>query len=72
MPSSTSERVKKRRDALRAEGLRPVQLWLSDTRHEGFAEECRRQALVVAAADPADAALDGFAEEALSDVTDWT
>jgi len=43
MATSTSERVQKHRDALRAAGLRPVQIWLPDTRRPGFAEECRRQ-----------------------------
>jgi L-alanine-DL-glutamate epimerase-like enolase superfamily enzyme len=43
MATSTSERVQKHRDALRAAGLRPVQIWVPDTRRAGFAEECRRQ-----------------------------
>lgn len=43
MRTSTSERVQKHRTALRASGLRPVQIWVPDTRRAGFAEECRRQ-----------------------------
>jgi len=43
MRTSTSERVQKHRAALRASGLRPVQIWVPDTRRAGFAEECRRQ-----------------------------
>ncbi len=35
------------RERLRARGLRPVQIWVPDTRRDGFAEECRRQALSV-------------------------
>ena len=31
MPTPVSERVQKRRDALRAAGLRPVQIWVPDT-----------------------------------------
>ena len=50
----TSARVQKRRDALRKAGLRPVQIWVPDTRRPGFAEECRRQSLAVAAADASD------------------
>lgn len=46
--SSTAERVKKHRDALRAAGLRPVQIWVPDTRLPGFTAECRRQSRVVA------------------------
>lgn len=50
MTTSTAERVKKHRDALRASGLRPVQIWVPDTRRPGFAAECRRQSLLVAQA----------------------
>jgi len=45
--SSTSARVQKHRDALRAAGLRPIQIWVPDTRRPGFADECRRQSLSV-------------------------
>jgi len=68
MPTLVSERVKKHRDALRASGLRPVQIWVPDTRRPGFAEECRRQSLVVAAADAADADLNVFMDAALADL----
>ena len=44
--SHTSERVRKNRNALRAAGLRPIQIWVPDTRRPGFAEECRRQSLL--------------------------
>ena len=40
---TTVDRVKKHRSALRAAGLRPVQIWVPDTRRKGFAQECRRQ-----------------------------
>ena len=40
-----SERVQKYRSALRAAGLRPLQIWVPDTRKRGFAAECRRQSL---------------------------
>jgi len=43
--SRVSERVQKHRIALRAAGLRPVQIWVPDTRRSGFAKECRRQSL---------------------------
>ena len=35
------------RRRLRAAGLRPVQIWVPDTRAKGFAEEARRQSLNV-------------------------
>ena len=40
-------RVRKHRRALRAAGLRPVQIWVPDSRRAGFAAECRRQCLLV-------------------------
>ena len=45
--SSIAERVQKHRAGLRAAGLRPVQIWVPDTRREGFKQECRRQSLLV-------------------------
>lgn len=68
MPAPVSERVRKRRDALRAAGLRPIQIWVPDTRRPGFAEECRRQSQIVAAADAADHDLDAFMDAALVDL----
>ena len=65
-------RVRKHRDALRAAGLRPVQIWVPDTRHPGFAEEGRRQCRLVAQADKADRALQQFMDDALADVDGWT
>lgn len=41
--ASTAKRVAEHRAKLRESGLRPVQLWVPDTRAPGFAEECRRQ-----------------------------
>jgi len=59
MRTSTSARVQKHRAALRESGLRPVQIWVPDTRRLGFAEECRRQSLL----------LQGDAHE--QETTDW-
>jgi len=71
MPTPVSQRVQKRRDALRAAGLRPVQIWVPDTRRPGFAAECRRQAALVAQSDRADDALNDFMDAALTDVDGW-
>lgn len=68
MAAPLNERVQKRRDALRAAGLRPVQIWVPDTRRPGFAEECRRQSRVAAAADAIDHDLDAFVDAALVDL----
>ena len=64
--------VQKHRDALRMAGLRPVQIWVPDTRRPNFAEECRRQSRLVAHADRADAEMQHFMDEALADVDGWT
>jgi hypothetical protein len=68
MPTPTADRVQKRRQALRAAGLRPLQIWVPDTRKPGFAEECRRQARLVAEADFADRDLQAFLEAAWVDL----
>lgn len=71
MPTPVSERVQKRRAALRAAGLRPVQIWVPDTRRPGFAAECRRQAALVAEADRTDTDMQDFMNAALADLDDW-
>jgi L-alanine-DL-glutamate epimerase-like enolase superfamily enzyme len=67
-----NERVQKHRDVLRMAGLRPVQIWVPDTRRPGFAEECRRQCRLAAQADRLDASMQRFMDEALADVAGWT
>lgn len=47
MAASVSERVRRYRMNLREAGLRPVQLWVPDTRKPGLAEECRRQSTLL-------------------------
>ena len=47
------DRVSEHRKRLRAAGLRPIQVWVPDVRAPGFADEARRQSLVVAMADSA-------------------
>lgn len=47
MKISTSERIRKYRMALRSSGLRPLQIWVPDTRRPGFADECRRQSRIL-------------------------
>ena len=59
-------------DALRAAGLRPIQIWVPDTTLSGFAEECRRQSALVVAADAEDHDLMDFMEAALADVEQRT
>ncbi|OYQ33413.1 hypothetical protein CHU95_13445 [Niveispirillum lacus] len=47
MGTAGAMRVRKHRAQLRAAGLRPIQIWVPDTRRPGFAEECRRQSLAL-------------------------
>lgn len=65
-------RVQKHRDALRLAGLRPVQIWVPDTRRPDFAEECRRQARLVAMADKVDTDTEQLLDDALADIDGWT
>ena len=65
-------RVQKHRDALRAAGLRPVQIWVPDTRRADFAQECLRQSRLAAQADEADMELQRFMNEAVADLDGWT
>jgi hypothetical protein len=44
----TREKVKAHRERLRAQGLRPIQIWVPDVRAPGFAEEARRQSRIIA------------------------
>ena len=71
MAIPVSVRVEKRRSALRMAGLRPVQIWVPDTRQPGFLAECQRQSNLVSQADMADANMLGFMDEALSDLDSW-
>ena len=48
MQTTVSDRVRKHRKALRAAGLRPVQLWLPDTRSRSFRLKCQQESLLLA------------------------
>jgi len=50
--SRVAARVRRHREDLYAAGLRPVQLWLPDTRRAQFAAECRGQCIAVRASGP--------------------
>lgn len=49
-------------------GLRPVQIWVPDTKRADFAQECKRQSQSVHEADGADADLLEFMDAALADL----
>ncbi|MBI4984612.1 MAG: antitoxin MazE family protein [Rhodocyclales bacterium] len=67
MPANaTAPRMKLYRERLRAAGLRPIQLWVPDTRAPGFVAECRKQSAALAG-DKAEAEAASFIEA----VGDW-
>ena len=70
--ATANSRVQKHRDALRMAGLRPVQLWVPDTRRPDFAQECHRQCLLAAQADSVDTDLHALMGETLADLDSWT
>lgn len=47
MKSAVASRVEKHRANLRNKGLKPIQIWVPDIRSKGFAEECKRQSMLV-------------------------
>ena len=67
-----AERVRRRRNKLRAAGLRPVQIWVPDTRAAGFAAECARQVQVIRDAETAESRAEDEAWFEVSDKTGWT
>ena len=45
---SSREKVRTHRERLRAKGLRPIQIWVPDTRSSAFKAQAHRQSLIVA------------------------
>lgn len=71
MGRSVNDRVRKHREDLRAQGLRPIQIWVPDTRADTFAGECDRQARLVAEADVGDEPTSRLLDEAIGDIEGW-
>lgn len=67
-----AERVRRRRDKLRAAGLRPVQIWVPDVRAAGFAAECARQSRLIYDAETAESLAEDEAWFEVSDKASWT
>jgi len=61
------DKVRAHRRHLRAQGLRPLQIWVPDTRSLRFAAEARRQGRLVASSSRA--AEDQAFVDAISDIT---
>ncbi len=66
MVHSVNGRVAAYRKRMAERGLRPVQIWLPDTRRPGFAAECRRQSLLLRS-DPQEKEILDFIDRA----ADW-
>lgn len=69
MKSTVAKRVQRHRDHLRAAGLRPIQLWVPDTRKRGFKSECKRQSLLLVG-DKHEKEVLGWLE-VVADTEDW-
>jgi hypothetical protein len=69
MLSAVTERVRKHREQLRAEGLKPVQIWIPDTRSESFRRKCEQESLSLAA-DPLEADTLAWIDE-VADTDGW-
>lgn len=65
-----SSRVQKRRAQLKAQCMRPVQIWVPDTRNAAFVAECRRQSALLAADPQERETLDWI--EQVADTDGWT
>ena len=69
MKSAVASRVEKHRASLRHKGLKPVQIWVPDVRSKGFAEECKRQAMLVKCSE-GEQEINAFIENA-ADLRGW-
>ena len=58
MAATSREKVRAHRAALRRQGLRPIQIWVPDTRSPAFKAEARRQSRLVAEAADEDEIMD--------------
>ena len=68
-PLTSREKVKAYRERMRAQGLRPIQIWVPDTRTPEFAAEAHRQSLLVAQSDRAKEDQDFV--DSISEMADW-
>jgi hypothetical protein len=69
MSSAVTDRVRKHREQLRAEGLKPIQIWIPDTRSESFRRKCEQESLSLAA-DPQEAEILAWIAE-VADTDGW-
>lgn len=62
---ANNDKVRRHRARLRAQGLRPLQVWVPDTRAPDFAERARKQSLAVAGSEHAE--VDQYFVDAISE-----
>ena len=67
-----ARRVQRRREKLRAAGMRPVQIWVPDTRAPGFADECARQSRLIRDSERSERGVECDDWHDSSDTTGWT
>lgn len=70
MAKSPTEKMASYRARLRAQGLRPVQIWAPDTRAPGFAESIRRQSLMLCG-HRSDEDIADFLDAAAAEIEGW-
>jgi hypothetical protein len=63
---TSRDKVRAHRERLRAQGLRPIQIWVPDTRSAAFAKEAHRQS-VAAARSESEAADQAFVDA----ISEW-
>ncbi len=69
MKSPVTTRVQKHRELLRAAGLKPVQIWIPDTRSAQYRKKCEQESLSLIG-DPLEASTLGWIAE-VSDTDGW-
>jgi hypothetical protein len=72
MTVSINDRVKKYRNNMRALGLRPVQIWVPDTKKSDFSEACLKQSRLIADTEKNDQTLHSTIEDAWLDIEGWS
>jgi hypothetical protein len=70
MAMTAAERQAARRARLRVDRLRPVQLWVPDTRDPQLAKRIRNQCRALAA-DPHEGEIMDWVEAATGEIEDW-
>ncbi|HWK62352.1 MAG TPA: antitoxin MazE family protein [Eoetvoesiella sp.] len=70
MSDISTEKVTRHRARLRASGMRPIQLWVPDTRASDYIDRIKRQCLALHN-DPAERDVLAFTEAAADDTEGW-